>query len=108
MHRQGCRGLLRSPVVCLSLLLGLLGACAAPLHPPSVEPPPPVPVSLPAQPAPASRPVQGSETLPVLRIEAGMHTALINRIDVDVQERFLVTASYDKTARVWSLASGEL
>ena len=45
---------------------------------------------------------------PFLRIEAGMHTAPIRRIDVDAQARFLVTASDDKTARVWSLASGEL
>ena len=45
---------------------------------------------------------------PFLRIEAGMHTAHIWRIDVDAQARFLVTASHDKTARVWSLASGEL
>jgi hypothetical protein len=45
---------------------------------------------------------------PFLRIEAGMHTAPIRRIDVDAQARFLVTASHDKTARVWSLASGEL
>ena len=45
---------------------------------------------------------------PVLRIEAGMHTSGISRIDVDAQERFLVTASGDKTVRVWSLASGEL
>jgi tetratricopeptide (TPR) repeat protein len=45
---------------------------------------------------------------PFLRIEAGMHTAPIIRIDVDVQARFLVTSSHDKTARVWSLASGEL
>lgn len=45
---------------------------------------------------------------PFPRIEAGMHTAPIRRIDVDAQERFLVTASHDKTARVWSLATGEL
>jgi WD40 repeat protein len=45
---------------------------------------------------------------PFLRIEAGMHTAAIRRLDGDAQSRFLVTASYDKTARVWSLASGEL
>ena len=45
---------------------------------------------------------------PFPRIEAGMHTAPINRIDVDAQERFLVTASDDKTARVWNLATGEL
>ena len=45
---------------------------------------------------------------PMLRIEAGMHTAPIRRIDVDAAERFLVTASHDKTARVWDLANGQL
>lgn len=45
---------------------------------------------------------------PFLLIEAGMHTAAIRRLDADAQSRFLVTASYDKTVRVWSLASGEL
>jgi WD40 repeat protein len=45
---------------------------------------------------------------PFLRIEAGMHTAPIVSIDVDAQERFLVTASGDKTARVWNLSNGEL
>jgi WD40 repeat protein len=44
----------------------------------------------------------------MLRIEAGMHTAPIIRIDVDAAERFLVTASDDKTARVWDLANGQL
>jgi WD40 repeat protein len=37
-----------------------------------------------------------------------MHTAHINRIAVDAAERYLVTASYDKTARVWELATGKL
>ena len=37
-----------------------------------------------------------------------MHTAAIRRIDVDAAERFLVTASHDKTARVWDLANGQL
>jgi len=30
---------------------------------------------------------------PFLRIETGMHTAMIQRIDVDAAERYLVTAS---------------
>jgi WD40 repeat protein len=37
-----------------------------------------------------------------------MHTAKINRIAIDAQERYLVTASDDKTARVWNLHSGAL
>lgn len=43
---------------------------------------------------------------PLLRIEAGSHTAAIRRIAVDREGRWLVTASEDKTARVWSLADG--
>lgn len=45
---------------------------------------------------------------PFLRLESGMHTAAIARIGVDAAERYVVTASYDKTARVWDLASGAL
>ncbi|MBF0339916.1 MAG: caspase family protein [Magnetococcales bacterium] len=45
---------------------------------------------------------------PLLRLEAEMHLAMINRIAVDRDERFLVTASEDKTARVWDLNTGEL
>ncbi len=44
---------------------------------------------------------------PMLRIETGMHTARIVRIAIDRQNRFLVTASDDKTLRVWDLATGE-
>ncbi len=45
---------------------------------------------------------------PILRIETGMHTAPIYRIGVDAANRFLVTASVDKTVRVWELPSGRL
>jgi WD40 repeat protein len=45
---------------------------------------------------------------PILRIDPGMHTAAINRIAVDVRGRWLVTASDDKTARVWDLKTGQL
>lgn len=45
---------------------------------------------------------------PVLSIETGMHTAAVTSIDVDEKERFFVTASLDKTIRVWSSESGEL
>jgi WD40 repeat protein len=47
-------------------------------------------------------------TEPILRIEAGMHTAAIKRIDTDATGRYAVTASHDKTARVWDVASGQL
>jgi len=45
---------------------------------------------------------------PILRIDPGMHTARINRIAVDARGRWLVTASLDKTARVWDLKTGQL
>ncbi len=45
---------------------------------------------------------------PVLRIETGKHTDTISRISVDAANRFLVTASHDKTARVWELPTGRL
>ena len=53
---------------------------------------------------------QGGEPsrAPILRIETGMHTAPIKRIGVDAANRYLVTASHDKTVRVWELPSGRL
>src|SRR5438046_1356311 len=43
-------------------------------------------------------------TAPILRIEAGMHTATIRRISADRAGRLVLTASDDKTARLWSAA----
>lgn len=40
---------------------------------------------------------------PMLRIETGMHTALIGGIGVDAACRLMVTGSDDKTARLWAL-----
>ncbi len=40
---------------------------------------------------------------PVLRIETGTHTALMGAAAADAAGRILVTASNDKTARIWSL-----
>jgi WD40 repeat protein len=45
---------------------------------------------------------------PILRIETGMHTAVIRRIATDDAGRFLVTGSDDKTVRVWDIKSGKL
>jgi WD40 repeat protein len=47
-------------------------------------------------------------TEPILRIETGQHVAVIRRIDTDAANRFAVTASDDKTVRVWSLSDGRL
>lgn len=45
---------------------------------------------------------------PVLVLDPGMHTGAIRRVDVDREGRFAVTASEDKTVRLWSLADGRL
>jgi len=45
---------------------------------------------------------------PMLRINAFGHIAKINTIATDANERFAVTASDDKTVRVWSLPGGKL
>jgi WD40 repeat protein len=44
---------------------------------------------------------------PFFAIEAGMHTAQITSIAVDAAGRHAVTASVDKTARVWDVASSK-
>ncbi|WP_447975441.1 caspase family protein [Nitrospira sp. Kam-Ns4a] len=45
---------------------------------------------------------------PQLRLETGMHTEVIRRIGVDATGRLLVTASRDKTVRLWELPKGRL
>ena len=45
---------------------------------------------------------------PALRIDTGAHGAAIRAMDVDAVGRYAVTASEDKTARVWSLSDGRL
>jgi WD40 repeat protein len=45
---------------------------------------------------------------PILRVETGMHTARINSFDIDGNEQFLVTASHDKTLRLWDITTGNL
>jgi WD40 repeat protein len=43
---------------------------------------------------------------PMLRIEPGMHTAMIRRISVDASCSIMVSASDDKTGRIWALPKG--
>ena len=45
---------------------------------------------------------------PSLRIETGMHTAIIWHVGVDAACRLMATASEDKTVRLWSLPDGGL
>lgn len=40
---------------------------------------------------------------PLLRLNTDQHTDKIKRIDLDARDRYLVTSSYDKTARVWKM-----
>ena len=54
--------------------------------------------------APAAYPPPG----PFLQIENGMHTGPVRAIAIDPSERFSITASDDRTARVWDLATGKL
>ncbi|MBF0185856.1 MAG: caspase family protein [Magnetococcales bacterium] len=84
----------------LLLLLSALTGCLAPTK---EEPPARLQQSKESPPAQQEPPAR-----PLLRLESGMHTAAIRHIDVDRAERWLVTASHDKTARVWNLQSGEL
>ena len=58
--------------------------------------------------APARAQPDGLPTEPMLRINAPSHIANISRIATDAAERFAVTASDDKTVRVWSLPDGTL
>lgn len=45
---------------------------------------------------------------PILRLETGMHSAALWKIDVDAANRYLVTGSNDKTVRIWDLSSCRL
>ena len=45
---------------------------------------------------------------PFVRIEIGQHTALINKLSLDIKGNFVATASDDKTVRLWSLSDGTL
>ena len=47
-------------------------------------------------------------TDPLLRLETGMHTGPIKRIGVDQAGGLLITASDDKTLRLWNPADGSL
>ncbi len=50
---------------------------------------------------------QAVPTAPILRLETGNHLSLITRVGTDAAGRYLVTASEDKTIRLWRAATGE-
>lgn len=56
----------------------------------------------------AAEPISVATESPYLRIEAFDHTAIINRIALNSEKTLLLTVSDDKTARLWSLPTGEL
>lgn len=47
-------------------------------------------------------------TEPILRIEAGAHLSLVTRVSADNQGRWILSASEDKTARLWDASNGRL
>src|SRR5215469_3235310 len=57
---------------------------------------------------PARAQSDGLPSEPMLRINAPSHIASFRRIATDASERFAVTASDDKTVRVWSRPDGAL
>src|SRR5438105_2323939 len=55
-----------------------------------------------------SAPAQEVPTEPLLRVETGGHAAPIFHAGIDAAGKVLVTGSFDKTLRMWSLPSGKL
>ena len=53
-------------------------------------------------------PEGGLKVVPVLRLETGQHTAAIRALAVSPDGSLALTASEDKTARVWEVATGRL
>lgn len=47
-------------------------------------------------------------TEPILRLNTEMHTAMIRRISTDAQGKYILTVSDDKTAKLWSAATGKI
>lgn len=52
--------------------------------------------------------INGQTTGPILRLNTEMHTAAIRRISTDADGKYILTASNDKTAKLWDAKTGEL
>jgi len=108
---------MRPWLLCIGLLAALLtplavvgqtapkpGAPAATPNRGVTVPPsqPPAAVPAPAAAQPAGLPPQA----PILRVEAGAHTAPVSRLATDAAGRILASVSDDKTLRLWSMPEG--
>lgn len=80
--------------------LGMLQPRAASSFAPAVTPAPPT--------LSAKEEIAAAASDVILRIDAGMHTSAINRLSIDPTGRLMVSASDDKTVRLWSLPEGRL
>ena len=47
-------------------------------------------------------------TQPILKLNTEIHSARINRLDTDASGRYILTCSWDKTAKLWEANSGQL
>ena len=65
----------------------------------------PPPDSRPSDPPP---PTPQPTTEPLLRLNTPMHFAQVKSISADTAGKLVLTASYDKTARLWDGENGEL
>ena len=52
--------------------------------------------------------VNAQTTEPILRLNSQMHTARIKRISTDAAGKYILTASLDKTAKLWDATTGDL
>jgi WD40 repeat protein len=51
-------------------------------------------------------PSQAQNQGPFLRVDAGLHSGVIRATATDARNNYVVTASWDKTIRIWSLPDG--
>lgn len=99
MRNQSTVGIMSFAVVII-LASFIVSACTAPVVQRELD-----------EPAYTTFPSTAAEEFPpapVLRLETGMHTSMVNRIDIDRNQQFLVTGSEDKTVRVWEADTGRL